>query len=291
MTARATSLLLLLAGLAALAAFARPAAGGPEGAVPRIVFPLVAKTLWWDSYGDPRPNGRHTGIDIEAPWRAPVVAVEPGRVEYGESSLGGCMLYLHGRSGTTYMYIHLNNDVNAVGDNRGRCHETAYTVPQGARVAAGEQVAWNGDSGDAEGNPHLHFEVHPNGGSDVSPYLHLKRATHPLFAAKPGSTFSLALRGKLLSSGPRALTLDVERVRHYPGGRWLEIDKRLVKLAVPVDADVSPVLLGDAAMQVRRSTVAPAAAVVAHTLKGRTTSAAIVGASGALRVSRVAPVR
>ncbi|MCS7006857.1 MAG: M23 family metallopeptidase [Gaiellaceae bacterium] len=29
----------------------------------------------------------------------------------------------------------------------------------GAKGAAGEQIAFNGDSGDAAGNPHLHFEV------------------------------------------------------------------------------------------------------------------------------------
>ena len=282
-TARATTFALLLAGLVALAVLASPAAGTSNG-VPRIVFPLVAKTLWWDSYGDARPNGMHTGIDIEAPWRAPVVAVEPGRVEYGESSLGGCMLYLHGRSGTTYMYIHLNNDVTARFDNRGRCHETAYAVPDGARVSVGEQVAWNGDSGDAEGNPHLHFEVHPNGGSPSNPYLHLKRASRPLFAAKVGSAFSLALRGKVLSSGPVSLTLDVDRVRHYPGGRWLDVDGRTVKLAVVPDR-----LTTQSSPQVRRPSAA--SPVVVYTRKGRTTTAAIVGATGALHVARVVPAR
>jgi hypothetical protein len=279
-TARATAFVLVLLGLAA-AILASPAGGSSNG-VPKIVFPLVAKTLWWDSYGDPRPNGMHTGIDIEAPWRAPVVAVEAGRVEYGESSLGGCMLYLHGRGGTTYMYIHLNNDVTARFDNRGRCHETAYAVPNGARVAAGERVAWNGDSGDAEGNPHLHFEVHPNGGSPSNPYLHLKRASRPLFAAKPGSVFSLALRGKVVASGPVALTLDVNRVRHYPGGRWVDIDRRTVKLAVVPDKVVSQ------SMPPSRRPSSASASVVVYTVKGKTTMPAIVGADKALRVARVA---
>ena len=92
-------------------------AGGAESSgssgVPRLVFPLVAKTDLWDNYGDSRGAHSHAGIDMENPWRAPVVAVEAGKVSYAESGLGGCMLYLYGRSGTMYMYIHLNNDLTA----------------------------------------------------------------------------------------------------------------------------------------------------------------------------------
>ena len=31
------------------------------------------------------------------------------------------MLYLYGASGTTYLYIHLNNDLTAKRDNKGKC--------------------------------------------------------------------------------------------------------------------------------------------------------------------------
>ena len=60
---------------------------------------------------------------MENPWRAPVVAVEDGRVKYWESGLGGCMLYHYGASGTTYLYIHLNNDLTPRNDNKGGCVE------------------------------------------------------------------------------------------------------------------------------------------------------------------------
>ena len=160
-TTALTILCVLLTGLAATAVSA-PARGAGRGAVPKLVFPLVAKTDLWDNYGDPRPNGRHQGIDMENPWHAPAVAVEDGRVEYAQSNLGGCMLYLYGRSGTMYLYIHLNNDLTAKNDNRGGCaRDVTFTIPDGAKVTAGQQVAWVGDSGDANGNPHLHFEVHP----------------------------------------------------------------------------------------------------------------------------------
>ncbi len=84
-------------------------------------------------------------------------------------------------------------------------------MPNGARVSAGEQVAWNGDSGDAFGNPHLHFEVHPNGGADVNPFKHLKRAIRPLFASKRGVPFSLGFRGTLVGAGAGTLTLEARR--------------------------------------------------------------------------------
>ena len=51
-----------------------------------------------------------------------------------------------------------------------------------ARVKAGQLIAYNGDSGDAEGIYHLHFEVHPNDGTDVDPFPYLNAATRLLFA-------------------------------------------------------------------------------------------------------------
>ncbi|HEU0246206.1 MAG TPA: M23 family metallopeptidase [Gaiellaceae bacterium] len=286
-TARGTFVSLLLSGIAV--AVATPLASGGEEAVPRFVFPLVAKTGLWDNYGDPRGNGRHAGIDMENPWRAPVVAAEDGRVEFAESQLGGCMLYLYGRSGTMYLYIHLNNDLTPRNDNKGGCvRNAAFAVPNGARVSAGEQVAWNGDSGDASGNPHLHFEVHPSGGADVNPLRHLRRASRPLFAAKPGSEFSLGLRGQLIAAGAGTVELHVERVRHYPGGRWLEIEPRTLQLAVPPGAAVATSIGQTTGAQLRAfRTPVP---VVAHTVKAKTNTDAIIGTPEALRISRLAPL-
>ena len=276
--------------MAAIAAvFLVAPALGSEAGVPKLVFPLVAKTTWWDNYGDPRPNGRHAGIDIMTPWRSPVVAVEAGRVKYWDSGLGGCMLYLYGRSGTMYMYIHLNNDVTAKNDNRGRCHEVAFAVPDGAKVTAGEQIAWSGDSGDADGNPHLHFEVHPGGGADTNPYPYLLKASRPLFAAKVGSQFSLGLRGSLVAVGVDAVHLEVERVRHYPGGRWLEVDKRVVELGVAPEARAIPVLAGAGALEPRQ--LRKPVAVTAFTLKSKATTEAMIGAAGTLTATRVSPTR
>lgn len=277
---------LLLAGVAAASLSTSEATGGEE-AVPRLVFPLVAKTDLWDNYGDPRGNGSHAGIDMENPWRAPVVAAEDGSVDFAQSHLGGCMLYLYGRSGTTYLYIHLNNDLTARNDDEGGCvRNVAFAVPDGSRVLAGEQVAWNGDSGDASGNPHLHFEVHPAGGAAVNPMRHLRRARRPLFAAKPGSEFSLGLRGQLLAAGAGTIELQVARVRHYPGGRWLEVEPRTLELTVPPEAAIAP-SIGQVAGPELRAFRAPLT-VVAHTARAKTTLDAIVGSPRALHVTRLA---
>jgi len=282
-TARGIVASLVLAGL--VVGMQASAATGGQG-VPRLIFPLVAKTDLWDNYGDPRPNGKHEGIDMENPWRAPVVAVEDGRVKYWVSSLGGCMLYLYGRSSTTYLYIHLNNDLTPKNDGKGGCRrDVSFAVPDGARVTAGQQIAWNGDSGDASGNPHLHFEVHPHDGPDVDPFPYLKRATKPLFAAKRASVFSLGLKGDLVSIGDGTATLSVDRVRRYPGGTWLFIDPRPIELGVPPGIELPPALVrlaGPGGRQLRA-----ALPVSVFTVKATTTSAAILGAPGELLIGRV----
>src|SRR5262249_37163623 len=111
----------------------------------------------------------------------------------------GCMLYLYGRSGTTYQYIHLNNDLTDHDDNRGQCVPGVSYAPglkDGMTVAAGELIGYVGDSGDADGlHPRLHFELHPNDGGPVSPYRWLQSAQHlpaPLSAPLPGTLATIA---------------------------------------------------------------------------------------------------
>jgi hypothetical protein len=225
------SLLILVA-----AALAAPIAA--QAKVPRLIFPVVGPSTYIDDFGAPRGSGRHDGVDIMAPKRSLAVAAEAGTVRFWTTSArAGCMLYLHGKSGTSYLYIHLNNDRTLKNDNSGACVQgIAYArgLKNGARVRAGQMIGYVGDSGDANGGAsHLHFEVHPNGGAAVNPYRHLRLARELLFAPAPGSdVFRLAMRGTVVTAAATSATLAVDRLVRYPGGLQVTKVDRKVELAV-----------------------------------------------------------
>src|SRR3954470_14904402 len=147
------------------------------------------------------------------------------------------MLYLYGASGTTYLYIHLNNDLTKANDNRGKCVAgTAYAkgLKDGGKVQAGQQVGYVGDSGDANGiHAHLHFEVHPNDKGAVDPYSYLQAAQKLLFMAPAGSPFALTLSGSVVSASPTKLTMSAASLQAWPSGLKLAKLGRTLTLTVP----------------------------------------------------------
>jgi peptidoglycan LD-endopeptidase LytH len=108
-----------------------------------------------DSWGAPRSGGRrHEGVDMMAGYGTPVYAAQSGTVAHSSSSLGGNTAYVYGDSGDTTMYMHLQG----------------FADVGGAHVSAGTLIGYVGDTGNATGTPHLHFEYHPGGGGAVNPY-------------------------------------------------------------------------------------------------------------------------
>jgi Peptidase family M23 len=235
-TARGVLLLVLAAGL-----LAAPAAARTGVAKQPIVFPVVGPVSYQDDFGQPRAGGPHQGNDLMAPRKAIAVAAESGTVKFWTTSASaGCMLYLHGDSGTTYIYIHLNNDLTAGNDNRGKCVAGVAYAPglkDGARVQAGQQIGFAGDSGDANGiATHLHFEVHPNDGKAVDPYPFLQAATPLLFYAKPGAPFALTLTGTVVTTSADRLQVQVSTLQAWPSALTLTKLAKPLTLTVPATA-------------------------------------------------------
>jgi hypothetical protein len=248
----------------------------------RIIFPVLGKFRYGNDYGDPRPQGRHEGIDIVAPRKALAVAAEAGRVKFHiGSARAGCMLYLNGDSGTTYLYVHLNNDVGQTNDNRGRCVQGTAFAPglkSGARVAAGEPIGFVGDSGDADGiEPHLHFELHPNDGAAVNPFTHLNRAWRLLFAAPRKGQTSLWLKGSVLEQQTSAFKVRVSSLGVRATGL------KLNGISRPVSLGVSPLTV----IETAAGQLAGDARATVWTEIAPVTLAAQLGKPGALTAERV----
>ena len=107
-----------------------------------------------NDWGMPRSGGRrHKGTDMLSPRGTPVVANVGGSVRGHSSSLGGISYYLTGDDGNEYYGAHLSALSGVTG-----------------RVEQGTVIGFVGDSGNARGTNHLHFEIHPGGGGAVNPY-------------------------------------------------------------------------------------------------------------------------
>jgi murein DD-endopeptidase MepM/ murein hydrolase activator NlpD len=300
-TARAL-LVLALFGLAAGTAAAYPVLPDPKpvpwkpGPNPspapkrkQIVFPVLGTVEFSNDFGAPRAQGPHQGIDILAPRHALALAAEAGRVRfYSGSARGGCMLYLDGRSGTQYLYIHLNNDLTDGNDNRGGC-KVGVAFPaglkSGARVTAGQPIGYVGDSGDANGvHPHLHFELHPKGGRAVNPYRSLISARRLLFYAPRDSEFALQLSATVISATATSIRVRVNTLRMTTSGLVLRRLDRPLTLAVPDWASIERGANGQAAsltsaVRGERVSIATELAMV--------TPDAQAGKSGAISAERV----
>jgi murein DD-endopeptidase MepM/ murein hydrolase activator NlpD len=102
-----------------------------------------------DGFGAPRYAGGyhlHKGVDLVAPAGTAIRAAFDGYSYTSSNTLGGKVVFVVGRYGKVY-----------------NAHLSEYTESSNGQVSAGDVIGYVGDTGDAAGLPHDHFEFHPNG--------------------------------------------------------------------------------------------------------------------------------
>jgi len=149
-----------------LGAVKAPAPAPPSSAgIQMEVFPVQGRCWFGDTWHAPRGGGRlHEGVDIIAPEGNLLYAVVDGTVSrmYWDfpGALAGNGLRIAQPNGTYFTYLHLES--------------FAPGIEVGAKVQAGDVIGYVGNTGNSA-TPHLHFEVHPNGGAAVNPYPLVKK--------------------------------------------------------------------------------------------------------------------
>ena len=132
----------------------------PVAAASIDVFPVQGRCGYADTWHAPRSGGRvHLGVDIIAARGNLVYAAAEGtitKVYYDRpGSLSGNGVRLTTDDGTYFFYAHFDT--------------IAEGISPGVRVQAGQVVGTIGATGNTS-TPHLHFEIHPGGGTAVNPY-------------------------------------------------------------------------------------------------------------------------
>lgn len=122
-----------------------------EASSPSAVQPAEGRVT--SGFGS-RWGTSHNGVDIAGPIGTPIHAVADGTVlEAGPASGFGLWVRIQHDDGYVSVYGHMNS----------------FSVQEGQRVEAGDEIAEIGNRGQSTG-PHLHFEVWASdGGSKLDP--------------------------------------------------------------------------------------------------------------------------
>jgi murein DD-endopeptidase MepM/ murein hydrolase activator NlpD len=121
-------------------------------------FPMQGRCSYSDTWHAPRGDRKHLGVDIIGSEGLLIYAVADGVITKtyteGRDKLTGNGLRLTTADGTYFFYGHLQR--------------LADGITVGTQVKAGQVLGTNGKTGNTS-TPHLHFEVHPQGGAAVNP--------------------------------------------------------------------------------------------------------------------------
>ncbi|MBM3717783.1 MAG: hypothetical protein FJW53_02275 [Actinobacteria bacterium] len=122
------------------------------------VFPMQGPCGYSDTWHAPRGTRKHLGVDLIGAEGLLIYAVADGTITKtyiaGQNALTGNGLRLTIADGTYFFYGHLQRLADGIG--------------VGTKVKAGQVLGTNGKTGNTN-TPHLHFEVHPQGGEAINP--------------------------------------------------------------------------------------------------------------------------
>jgi murein DD-endopeptidase MepM/ murein hydrolase activator NlpD len=121
-------------------------------------FPMQGPCFYSDTWHAPRGDRKHLGVDIIGKEGLLIYAVADGVITKtyteGRDKLTGNGVRLTTADGTYFFYGHLQR--------------LADGITVGTQVKAGQVLGTNGKTGNTS-TPHLHFEVHPQGGAAINP--------------------------------------------------------------------------------------------------------------------------
>jgi peptidoglycan hydrolase-like protein with peptidoglycan-binding domain len=130
----------------------------PAPTVQLAAFPVQGPCSFSNTWHAPRGDRKHLGVDIIAREGNLIYAVADGTITrvYNEatSKRAGNGVRLTTADGTYFFYAHFQ--------------KVADGITVGTKVKAGQVIGYNGKTGNTS-TPHLHFEIHPQGGAPIDP--------------------------------------------------------------------------------------------------------------------------
>lgn len=154
----------LVAVASRLRSIGRPA----DKVVAEVFSPFIigGEAAWIDTWGAPRygpgPIVRtHEGQDVFCNFGDPILATEPGTIEFDDGGLGGKIARLYRKDGSYWYYAHLS----------------AFNTKEyknGDSVQVGDIIGYCGNTGNALTTPpHVHFGWYQANGEAKNPMLQL----------------------------------------------------------------------------------------------------------------------
>lgn len=131
--------------------------GGGRGSTFLDVTPVRGTCRFANSWMAARGGRSHVRVDLIAPAGTPVVAAASGTLtkQTKGAAVSGNAWWLTTPSGTYFFYAHMSG--------------FAKGLTVGSQVRSGDVIGFVGSTGNSV-SPHLHFEIHPDGGGPVNPY-------------------------------------------------------------------------------------------------------------------------